>query len=103
MSLPVILRPEAELDLHEAYRWYDERSPGLGGDFLLAIDDGISVIREYPESCPIVYQQIRRALIKRFPYGLYFLLEKERIVIIAVFHASRNPKIWQDRDVKKLS
>ena len=54
-------------------------------------------MRDLSESFPVVYQDVRRALTKRFPYGIYFVLDDSRIIVIAIFHAKRNPKTWQRR------
>jgi plasmid stabilization system protein ParE len=97
MKYPVIFRPEAETDLCDAYRWYEERKTGLGKDFLLEIDACISSIQRHPHPYPVKHKAIRRALIRRFPYGIFYLIEENAIVIFAVFHAKRDPRVWQSR------
>ncbi len=91
------IRPEAESDLSEAYSWYEEQSPGLGADFLLSFDAVQSSILRNPLQYPEVHQPVRRVLIRRFPYGVFFLVEDLRIIVFAVFHASRDPQGWKDR------
>jgi len=97
MKSPLIIRPEAESDLAEAYRWYEAQVPGLGSDFLLSVDAALSSIRRNSELYPVVYKNVRRSLIRRFPFGVYYIIEKERIVVLAVMHAKRDPGTWQDR------
>lgn len=83
--------------MNEAHTWYESRQLGLGDDFLVAVEDAIEDLREHPERYRRVHGDVRRALIRRFPYGVFYLVEAERIVVIAVFHARRDPRVWQDR------
>ena len=103
MISKVIVRPEAEADLGGAYRWYEERCPGLGSDFLLSFEASLFAIQRYPEAYPIVHKQVRRALIRRFPYGVFYINEEKRIAIIAVMHAGRNPVKWKQRSKLSLA
>ena len=97
MTLELIVRPEAEAEMGEAFDWYEERLPGLGSDFLLNVDATFHAILRNPSQYPVVHRNLRRALIRRFPYQVFFLLEEHRIVVLAVFHAKRSPKRWQGR------
>jgi plasmid stabilization system protein ParE len=93
----IIIRPEAESELADAYGWYEEQRSGLGEELLLSIEATLEAIRENPEQFPVVHQDVRRALIRRFPYGVFYLVEKEAVVVLAIFHARRDPKRWQSR------
>lgn len=97
MTLPVVIRPEAEADLAEAFAWYEERRPGLGDRFLLSVDAALSGIQRYPESSPAVHRPIRRLLLRRFPYGVFYTVEESAIVVLAVFHCGRDPRRWRER------
>jgi toxin ParE1/3/4 len=97
MKKALSIRPDAERDLAEAYGWYEARVPGLGSDFLLSIDAALSSIQRSPETYPIVYKNVRRALVRRFPYGIFYLVEEDRIVVLGILHARRDPSTWQDR------
>ena len=97
MSLQIIIRPAAESELAEAYEWYEERRQGLGDDLLLSVEATLAAIGEDPEAFPIVQRSIRRALIRRFPFGVFYILEETNIIVLAVFHARRDPKQWQRR------
>jgi plasmid stabilization system protein ParE len=96
MKKALIIRPDAELDLAEAYSWYEARVSGLGSDFLLSIDASLSSIQRTPEMYLIVYKNVRRGLVRRFPYGVFYVVEEDRIVILGILHARRDPKTWQD-------
>lgn len=92
------LRPEAEHDLSNAYDWYEERLQGLGEEFLICVDAAISLIDRHPKLFGVIHKNIvRRALIRRFPYGIFYVLKEDHIVVLAIFHASRDPKSWQVR------
>jgi toxin ParE1/3/4 len=95
--IEVIIRPEAEADLAEAYKWYENQCQGLGADFLLCVEACIHNIRRNPRMYQIIHKNIHRALVSRFPYGIFYLLEEDEIIITAIFHVRRKPRIWQDR------
>ncbi len=75
MKYKLILRQEAERDLAEAYRWYREIMPGLGSDFLEVVERALESIVENPVRFPVTYREVRRALMRRFPYGIFFVVE----------------------------
>ena len=97
MSRRLIVRPEAEAEMTDAFDWYEDRVPGLGSEFLLCVDAVFSGILRSPQQYPRVHKVVRRALTRRFPYEALFVEDDERVVVLAVFHAKRNPKRWQDR------
>ena len=97
MSLELIIRPEAETEMTDAFDWYEERVKGLGSEFLLAADAIFQGILRSPHQYPVVYKTIRRALLRRFPHEVFFVSEENRVVVIAVIHTRRNPKHWQER------
>ena len=97
MSCKLILRQEAERDLTEAHAWYEERVPGPGSDFLIIVERTLESIDENPSQFPVIYRKVRRALLSRFPYGVYFVWESQRISVIAVMHTAREPGKWRRR------
>ena len=97
MIKTLILRQEAERDLAEAYAWYEEKVSGLGSDFLAVVEQSLVSIQKYPGRFPLIYLEIRRALIRRFPYGIFFVCEEQRISVLAVMHTAREPGKWQRR------
>ena len=94
MKLEVVLRPQAESDLTVAFRWYEERNPGLGFEFRQAVEDSIRTIRLYPHSHRVVYNNVRRALVHRFPYAVFCMVSEQAIVVLACLHVRRDPAIW---------
>src|SRR3989304_2419144 len=97
MKYRVIVRPESEDDLKEAYAWYEDKRTGLGYDFLLQVDAGLNLIARNPNIHPIEYKETRKHLVKRFPYKIIYLVEKEKIIILAVIHSKRRPVLLKKR------
>lgn len=98
MSKPLIVGAEAEVDVGEAYGWYEDQRPGLGAQFVLCVEAVIASIERNPRIYPIIYRGIvRRALTQRFPYAVFFVEGEQSVVVIGVIHAKRNPRVWQDR------
>ena len=97
MSRRFIVRPEAEAEMIDAFDWYEDRVPGLGLEFLLCVDAVFSAIQRTPQHYPRVHKTARRALSRRFPYEIIFVEDDERVVVLSVFHAKRNPKQWLER------
>jgi len=97
VTLHLLLRPEARADLRDAYDWYQDQREGLGEEFL----HEVRVVIDRILSTPTLYQQIRgevrRALPRRFPYGVFYLVEAERVVVLAVTHQARDPEVWRQR------
>lgn len=95
---PVIFTPPARADLIAAQDWYEHESPGLGRGFRAAIDDVVQRISANPQQFPVIHKNVRRALLRRFPYALMFVTEAdETITVLACFHGSRDPARWQKR------
>ena len=97
MIRSIAFRPEAEAEFIEAQAWYEERARGLGQEFVSCVAAVIEALRNEPEQFQRVDGEVRRALVRRFPYAVLYLTAPESVVIIAVFHASRDPSEWQAR------
>jgi plasmid stabilization system protein ParE len=97
MDYELIIRPEARADLLDAFHWYQEQREGLGFDFKLCVDDALSSIERHPLTNKVVFEDIRRAIIKRFPFGIFYVVANNRIAVIAVIHARRDPAKWKSR------
>lgn len=97
MKYKVIVRPETEDDLKEAFSWYEDKRTGLGYDFLLQVDAGLMFIERNPEIHPSEYKGTRKHLIKRFPYKIIYIVEKTKVIVLAVVHGKRSPKFTKKR------
>jgi toxin ParE1/3/4 len=72
MAVEIIIAPEAEQDVAEAYAWYEDRRAGLGEEFLSCVDACIEAMGRTPEMHAVVYENYRRALVRRFPYAVFY-------------------------------
>ncbi len=97
MNYDLIIRPEARLDLLDTFHWYQEQRPGLGHDFKLCVDEVISKLRKRPSIYKKIHLDIRRAVIKRFPFGVFYIEENNTVTVLAVLHARRDPVNWKSR------
>lgn len=97
MTVEVRLRPEAEQDVAEAALWYEANEPGLGAQFVDEVQATLNTIAEQPNAFTAVHKTVRRALVKRFPFGVFYKTDRDGLVIIAVLHGSRHPRAWKER------
>jgi len=97
MGMLVRFRTEAREDLRGAYRWYEERRAGLGHEFMVSVGETLDRIEILPESGRAVHRDVRMALVRCFPYLVFYVIRNETIWVIAVMHASRDPAVWQSR------
>jgi toxin ParE1/3/4 len=95
----LVVRLRADVDIAEAVAWYESRQLGLGVSFLDELRSTYDRIVASPYGYQRLRGEIRRALMRRFPYGVYFVLDEEQelAVILAVLHLRRNPSAWQER------
>ena len=94
---PIVVNEDAELDLQETVTWYEEQRSGLGADFLKCFKEAMTYVSRYPNLYPVIHADIRRILIRRFPYGVFYLNEPDQIVIIGIVHDKRDPRVWKSR------
>ena len=99
MAAELIIAPEAQQDVDEAYSWYEERRLGLGEEFLSCVDACIQKVSRMPELYAKVHEEYRRALVRRFPYAIFYEYRGEKVIVYSIFHTSRNPKKWKNRPV----
>jgi plasmid stabilization system protein ParE len=99
MKCSLVIRPKAKSDLQEAFRWYEEQRKGLGLSFLLCVEAGLESIQENPNLCSIIHGPIRRKLIRRFPFGIFYVVRESRISVLAILHCRRDPAEWKKRAI----
>ncbi len=95
--MQVIFTPAARAELLDAQDWYEARHPGLGVRFRDEVEAAVLRLQENPHQFPIVFRDVRRARLRKFPYGLFFRVEISALVVIACFHGSRDPRRWERR------
>lgn len=97
MKPDLVVRAAAAADIEDAHAWYERARRGLGWEFLAAVATALDRIRDNPVLYPVVHRDTRRALVPRFPCALFYRAEPDRILVIACFHAKRDPLVWQSR------
>ena len=97
MTLKVVFRRAAWAEFDAAALWYEDQQAGLGAQFVSEINRVIDLAANNPERFPTKHSGIRYAQARRFPYSVFFHPEAARVVVLAVFHARRDPAIWQSR------
>ncbi|HYJ04751.1 MAG TPA: type II toxin-antitoxin system RelE/ParE family toxin [Chthoniobacterales bacterium] len=93
----VIYHPDAEAELIEAAKFYQRRVPGLGAQFLNGVDHAISVISAAPGRWAVIEKDVRRYLIRRFPYAIYYRAHPDELRVLAFKHHRRHPDYWRYR------
>jgi plasmid stabilization system protein ParE len=97
VTRPIILTEAAREDIETARRWYREHSGVLSRDFIRTLRACIEGIEQFPEGHPVVHRDARRALLRRFPYMLLYVVRESAILIVGCMHTRREPRRWQDR------
>src|SRR6266566_2453614 len=97
MAAELILRPAVKMEVDEIISYYEKQKKGLGLLFLGVLGEIVDRIQHYPLLFAVQHNKIRKASVKNFPYNVYFRIYKNQIIILAVLHQKRNPKIWKRR------
>jgi plasmid stabilization system protein ParE len=97
VSLPVALRPEAAQDLQDARDWYEQQRPGLGAVFAGRAAAALDAIGQFPMLYGLVSRDTRAAPIRKHPYVIYYRVLADRVDVVGVLHAHRDPSAWQSR------
>lgn len=96
MTRPLVLSILTEDDLAEAIDWYTRIRPGLGDDLVLCVEDALDRILQHPEAFPAVMPDLRRTLVRRFPYGVFYRVRQDRIEVEALFPLRADPsRLWE--------
>jgi len=95
MIRTVVFRPQAQAELHEAVAWYDLHRHGLGAELIREVEGAVLQAVNAPTRWPIAISDIRRISTRRFPYILFFRVRRDTLVVLAVFHARRDPQTWK--------
>jgi toxin ParE1/3/4 len=96
MSLPVVLGAEAQAEFDEAVDWYEQQA-GTGAKFVARVREVLQRIGQRPEMHRVIRQDVRRALVRRYPYAVLNRVKPDRVEVIAIFHGRRDPAEWQRR------
>lgn len=97
MTLHLAFHPDVADEVDEAYRFYEGRQTGLGDDFLAALEAVYRAIAATPEMHQIIEGEVRRSVLRRFPYCVYYRIRPDRVEVFAVQHGRRDPADWRRR------
>ncbi|HEV3437163.1 MAG TPA: type II toxin-antitoxin system RelE/ParE family toxin [Gemmata sp.] len=97
MNRPIDFLPEAREEFDAAANWYENRKKGLGRAFTLAISQVIERIATNPQIHAVVYEDVRKAVVRSYPYCVFYREERGTLLVLSVFHTSRDPNEWQRR------
>jgi len=89
--------PEALEEYRQAALWYAEREPGIALRFIASVEDAISRVLDAPTRWRVIDEDVRRCLIRVFPYAVLYTIEADFLLIVAVMHCSREPNYWKLR------
>jgi len=98
MSFPLVFHPAVQAEVDDTYQWYEQQRTGLGNEFLEALEAVYGRLQATPQMHRILQRDIRRALLRRFPFAVYYRFHGDRVEVIAVQHQRRDPKAWQSRN-----
>ncbi len=97
MVYNIELHEIAEEELWEAVDWYDAQKGRLGKEFARALQEIMKLIKDNPHQFPKAFRDKRKAVLRRFPYVVIFEIQGMVVNVLAIFHTSRNPRIWKER------
>ena len=97
MALRIIVKPLAELDLELAVKWYLLENEKLAEEFLFEFRNAVRIVSVTPLGFQRRYKSVRAFAMKKFPYNVYYILDKNTFFVIAIIHQKRNPKLWKKR------
>lgn len=89
-----VFHPAAAADVEDAWHWHEARRDGLGDELLDVVEATLAHVVAHPESAPVVHGDVRRRLLRRFPYGLFYRVVDGQVVVVACFHARQDPRVW---------
>ena len=94
MALPAVYRRKVGRDLAGGYACYNGQHDGLGEEFLTAVSTALDTVERFPDIFARVHGEVRRAVVSRFPYAVFYRIETKRVVVLTVLHTARDPKVW---------
>jgi plasmid stabilization system protein ParE len=97
MTLRAFFRKAARFEYDEAAIWYESQKPGLGAEFVAEIEHAVTQACETPQRFPKMLHDVRAVRVRRFPYSLFFRVRSDRLIVLSVFHARRDPSVWRER------
>ena len=101
MTYRLVVRQQAKADIRQAARWYERQRGGLGRAFVQHIDALLGSVRLNPMQYQVVHREVRRAIPRRFPFGVFYGIDGADVLVFAVVDLHRDQSIWQDREASE--
>jgi len=95
----IVLHPEAEREFTAGAQYYEVQRTGLGADFVAAVDEAVAELGQFPFRWPVIEDDVRRGLLRRFPYAFYYWekIVGDELEILSISHSKRHPLYWTSR------
>jgi plasmid stabilization system protein ParE len=97
MSLPVILRPDADADIQAIHDELEQSRAGMGDRFVVRVREVLARIEAMPELYGVVWQDVRAARLKKIRHLVYYVVFGDRVEVLAVMHGAQDASAWQSR------
>ncbi len=94
--MKVLIEPEAAIEVEAAAAWYQMEAPGLGNEFLRAVQMAVAMLGRQPTAFTVAYGRTRRIGLRRFPWSLFYEIDADQVAILACLHQHRNPQSWPE-------
>jgi plasmid stabilization system protein ParE len=88
--LRVVFRSSANAQVVQAQAWYEHKRLGLGAEFARSLESAISRVARNPFAAPVVHQEVRRVLLKRFPYSVFYTTQDDHLIVLSCLHTRQN-------------
>ena len=92
--MKVRIEPEAEAEIETAAAWYQQEAPGLGNEFMRAVEAAVGTLGRQPAAFAIFYGQTHRIGLRRFPWSLFYVIDADQVAVLACLHQHRDPQDW---------
>ena len=93
----VVVRASAAADIEDACGWYRRQRDSLGAEFLAEVRETMQRVLEQPVAYPVLWRDLRRIRLRRFPYAIFYRIYPKHIVVVACLHGRRDPGRWKSR------
>jgi toxin ParE1/3/4 len=95
--MEIVLLLAADEDLQAAFEWVGRHREGRGKEFISDVDRALDQVRHFPRSGKVYRGRYRRLLIPKYPFGIFYVVETDRVVIHAIMDLRQDPKSIERR------
>ena len=94
MNYGLVISERAILQIDKGAQWFFEQTPGLEKKFLLDLSNGMDYIKKNPSKCQLRYKDVRIKFLKKFDFGIHYIIENKTVFVLYLFHTSQNSEEW---------